>query len=152
MVPTPTSEDYLSRLLPPDISIHAGELEEFVQHPEAGAIVSFSGIVRPSENGCAIAGLDYETHDALALPELEQVVADTAARFDILRVACAHRTGFVPAGEKAVLVHVSARHRAPALEACEYLIADLKKRVPIWKNTISPAVCGELEEACNADN
>lgn len=126
-----------ARVLSPAHQIDPGDIYEFLDIPERGAMVTFSGIVRKTEQGQPIAGLSYESHDQMALPELRRVLAAALDKFDVLRVACVHRTGVVPVGEAAVFVAVGSRHRGPAFAACEYIIGELKASVPIWKSVVS---------------
>jgi molybdopterin synthase catalytic subunit len=51
----------------------------------------------------------------------------------LLEVRISHRIGFVPVGDASLLVRVGSRHRAGAFEAGEWIVDQLKKRVPIWK-------------------
>ncbi|MGB9692807.1 MAG: molybdenum cofactor biosynthesis protein MoaE [Candidatus Sumerlaeaceae bacterium] len=127
----------LCQLLAPGVVLNSEELVRFATAEPHGALVSFHGVVRPLENGAPISGLDYEWHDTLAERELHRIVAQTAARFPVTRVACAHRTGFVPAGETVVAIYVAADHRTPAFEACQAIIAELKAHVPIWKSPMA---------------
>ncbi|AXA37277.1 MAG: molybdenum cofactor biosynthesis protein MoaE [Candidatus Hydrogenedentota bacterium] len=120
-------------LLRPGVAIQPEELDTFVRGAGEGAVVTFAGIVRPLENGKPIEGLEYEWHATLAERELQKVVRDVASRYNLLRAACAHRTGFVAVGEPAVYIAVSALHRQAAFEACAALITELKRQVPIWK-------------------
>ena len=41
--------------------------------------------------------------------------------------------GRLEVGEASVIVAVSAPHRAEAFEACRFVIEELKKTAPIWK-------------------
>ncbi|MDR1708990.1 MAG: molybdenum cofactor biosynthesis protein MoaE, partial [Candidatus Accumulibacter sp.] len=65
--------------------------------------------------------------------------AEALARFGLIDARLVHRVGAVAAGENIVLIAAAAEHRAPALEACRWLIDELKERVPIWKKEITPA-------------
>lgn len=98
-----------------------------------GARVTFAGTVRPSEKGAPIAGLRYEVYASMAARKLEEVCDEALARFPILDIRIAHRQGFVPAGEDAVAIAVSAEHRAAAFDAARYAIERVKEIVPIWK-------------------
>ena len=126
----------LCRLLPPGETIDDDLLRAFATDVAHGALVSFHGVVRPLEQGCPIAGLTYEWHETLASRELAAVVQEVAEHTQVHRIACAHRTGFVPVGETVVAVYVSADHRGPAFEACHSVIAELKRRVPVWKTPV----------------
>jgi len=54
-------------------------------------------------------------------------------KFDVIDALVEHRVGDLQIGEIAVAVHVTSVHRGPAFDACEYIIDELKVRVPIWK-------------------
>lgn len=105
----------------------------------AGGVVEFWGVVRGQEDAEEIAGIDYEAHTAMAQRQLELLARDTADRFPVLELVVQHRIGFVPAAEPSLYVRVSAVHRGPAFAAAEWLIDELKRRIPVWKH---PAAIG----------
>lgn len=123
----------LVRILPPGAPIPFEELRRHVSYEECGAVVTFEGVVRLTEEGRTLQALDYEHHMTMALPELEKVCRDALERYDVRRTACIHRTGPVQVQEPSVVVCVGADHRGPAFEACQYIMDTLKKTVPIWK-------------------
>ena len=100
----------------------------------AGACVSFEGWVRDRNEGKAVQKLAYQAYAPLALAEGERIVAEAVAQFAIERAVCVHRTGELAIGDLAVWVGVSAAHRDAAFAACRYVIDEIKRRVPIWKN------------------
>ncbi|MCC5876623.1 MAG: molybdenum cofactor biosynthesis protein MoaE [Candidatus Sumerlaeia bacterium] len=99
----------------------------------AGALVTFSGIVRAREGERTIGHLDYEHYDGMAQQEMEKLVALAREKWPLRRVALVHRTGEVAVGEASVIVAVSAGHRKESFAAARYLIDALKESVPIWK-------------------
>jgi molybdopterin synthase catalytic subunit len=99
----------------------------------AGAVVDFWGVVRPLENGREIEGIDYEAHTAMAQHQLQTIAEESAQNFGLNKVIIHHRAGFVPAGEPSLFLQVSAPHRAAAFDASKWIVDELKKRVPIWK-------------------
>ncbi|MFT3792412.1 MAG: molybdenum cofactor biosynthesis protein MoaE [Rudaea sp.] len=101
---------------------------------QAGASVSFEGRVRDHNEGRAVVRLDYQAYAPLAQAEGERIVAEACARFATVDAACVHRVGALAIGDLAVWVGVSAAHRGAAFDACRYVIDEVKKRVPIWKN------------------
>ncbi|MDQ6656355.1 MAG: molybdenum cofactor biosynthesis protein MoaE [Verrucomicrobiota bacterium] len=101
---------------------------------EAGAIIDFWGVVRLHEAGAEIAGLEYEAHAAMAEYQLRSLASEAAARFQVTETLIHHRIGFVGVGEPSLLVRVASRHRAAAFEAGQWVVDELKKRVPIWKH------------------
>ncbi len=106
-----------------------------VSTPGTGGIGVFVGLVRDHDHGQAVTGLEYSAH-----PTVSDALAACAQRVmsahPIARLAVAHRTGLVGVGEIAVVVAVSAEHRAPALDATRALIDDLKLNVPLWKREL----------------
>jgi molybdopterin synthase catalytic subunit len=105
-----------------------------LDHAAAGAYASFEGWVRDHNDGRAVRRLDYQAYTALALAEGEAVLAEALARFRVREARCVHRLGRLAIGDLAVWVGVSADHRGDAFEACRWIIDEVKRRVPIWKN------------------
>lgn len=104
-----------------------------VAAPGAGAVVLFIGSVRELNVGRAVVSLRYEAYVAMALAELERIATETRRRWPGTALAAEHRTGELAVGEVAVVVAAAHAHREDAFAACRYLIEELKRRVPIWK-------------------
>ena len=77
--------------------------------------------------------LSYEAYEPMAKKVLRELADQAVARFGCLAVRIHHALGEVPPGEASVLVQVVCGHRAASLEACRFLIDQLKLRAPIWK-------------------
>jgi molybdopterin synthase catalytic subunit len=114
--------------------IDATALRARLLHARAGAFASFEGWVRNHNDGRAVDGLHYEAHERLAQAEGARILAEALGRFDILDAGCVHRIGELAIGDMAVWVGVVAEHRAPAFDACRWIIDTVKQRVPIWKH------------------
>jgi molybdopterin synthase catalytic subunit len=108
-------------------------LEAAVAHAGAGAICTFTGVVRDHSRGEQVTHLEYEAYAGMAERQMREIVAEIAERWPEARVAMAHRTGVLEIGEASVVVSVSCPHRAQAFEACRWGIDRLKESVPIWK-------------------
>ena len=114
--------------------------EEILQLPQrpvdtrAGAIVDFQGVVRGREDDREISGIEYEAHRAMAQHQLQLIAGKAVGQFGLRRLIIHHRIGFVPAGETSLLLQVAAGHRAEAFRASEWIIDELKRKVPIWKH------------------
>jgi molybdopterin synthase catalytic subunit len=104
-----------------------------MERAEDGAIVIFDGVVRNHSRNRKTLYLEYEAYEAMALSKLQELVAEAVRRFAIRNVALVHRLGHLEIGESSVLIAVFSAHRAPAFEACRWLIDTLKRTVPIWK-------------------
>jgi molybdopterin synthase catalytic subunit len=110
----------------------AGEIVE----ASDGALVSFAGVVRNSSEGGEVRALEYEAYGEMAEREMQRIAEEACGRFDVDRIAILHRVGRLEVGEVSVVVAVSAPHRGPAFDACEFCIDTLKQRVPIWKKEL----------------
>jgi molybdopterin synthase catalytic subunit len=112
-----------------------GEAVSWAVRPDCGGLVLFSGTARDHAEGRpGVERLEYEAYDTQVVPRLREVADEARARWPVLgRIALLHRTGLVEVGESAVVVVVSAPHRAEAFAAARYCIDTLKATVPIWK-------------------
>ena len=98
-----------------------------------GASVLFVGMVRDTNEGRAVTGIEYAAYESMAARELEAIIAEAASRFDTADIVVEHRIGKLHLGEASVAIAVAHAHRAPAYDASRFLIEQLKRRVPIWK-------------------
>lgn len=98
-----------------------------------GAISIFLGTVRNSNDGRPVSGIDYSAYDAMAVAEMNRIIAEASARFEGVEIAVEHRIGTLHVGDVSVAIACGHPHRGPALDANRYVIEELKKRVPIWK-------------------
>jgi molybdopterin synthase catalytic subunit len=109
--------------------------------PECGATVTLDGYARRYTKQAdgdlrETEYLEYEAYREMALKEMEALIALSKSKFDIANVGIVHRTGRLEIGETSVVISVAAPHRRAAFEACEWLIRELKRTVPIWKKEV----------------
>lgn len=117
-----------------DDPLSPADAQQFVEDPAAGATVVFTGTVRNHSEGRQVAGLTYEAYRERAEQQLAALAQHTLGEWPDLRaVWMAHRTGALAIGEAAVVVAVSAPHRAAAFTAASWAIETLKAEVAIWK-------------------
>ena len=116
-----------------DQPLDARRLEAAVGRAGAGAICTFTGVVRDNSRGRDTTGLEYEAYPGMAESQMHAISAEIAERWPEARVAMAHRTGVLEIGEASVVVSVSCPHRAEAIAACKWGIDRLKETVPVWK-------------------
>ena len=102
----------------------------------AGASVDFWGLVRALEDGREISGIEYEAHQAMAQHQMEMLVEAAQREFGLEEVVLQHRIGFVAAGEASLFLRVASAHRGAAFQASAWIVAELKKKVPIWKRPL----------------
>ncbi len=103
---------------------------------KAGASVDFWGVVRAREDGREISAIEYEAHETMAQHQLETIAAEAREKFGLEEVVLEHRIGRVAAGEASLFLRVASAHRAAAFEASVWIVAELKKKVPIWKQPL----------------
>ena len=103
----------------------------------AGAVVCFLGIVRGTEDGEPIQALEYEAFEKMARHQFKLLFDQVEQRWPMAEsVRLAHRVGVIAAGEPSLWVEVTAPHRGEAFAACEWLISEMKRTVPIWKKPV----------------
>jgi molybdopterin synthase catalytic subunit len=100
---------------------------------DIGAVVSFSGICRGSENETDIAALTLEHYPGMAEAEIQRHVDEALARWPLTGLTVIHRVGRLVPGEKIVLVLTASAHRQAAFQAAEFLMDYLKANAPFWK-------------------
>ena len=100
---------------------------------DVGAVVSFSGICRGSENGEPIAALTLEHYPGMAEAEIGRHADDALSRWPLQGLTIIHRFGRIAPGENIVLVVTASAHRQAAFEAAEFLMDYLKTNAPFWK-------------------
>jgi len=103
-----------------------------------GGIVTFLGCARDFSEGRDVFSINFEQYAGMAVAAMNSLHDEALETFDIIDVRIIHRVTTVHAGDQIVLIVVGAEHRKPAFEACEWIIDELKKRVPIWKKETTP--------------
>lgn len=99
-------------------------------------MVDFWGMVRGLEGGRDIEGIDYEAHREMAEHQMRGIAESATSKFGLAKVVLHHRIGFVPTAEASVVVRVESAHRAAAFGASQWIMDELKRTVPIWKNPV----------------
>ena len=99
----------------------------------AGAVLVFLGVVRDSEEGGPIQGIDYEAFLRMAEHQFNLLFDEVERRWPIEAIRLAHRVGYVRAGEPSLWLEILAPHRGEAFAAGQWLIDEMKRVVPIWK-------------------
>lgn len=110
------------------------EIRRKLFDPRSGGYVSFEGWVRNVNHEKDVLSLEYSAYDGMAIREGERILAEALQKFQIYDAHVVHSVGHLQIGDVAVWVGVGAKHRGQAFDACEYIIDELKIRVPIWKN------------------
>ncbi len=97
----------------------------------AGAIVSFSGVVRDLEGD--LERLELEHYPGMTERALTQICEEAGSRWALTGTTVIHRYGPMAVGEPIMMVMTASAHRAEAFQAAEFLMDYLKSRAPFWK-------------------
>lgn len=118
--------------------IDAARAFEFVNDAAAGGVAIFAGLTRTetAADGKALAALDYEAYEEMAISQMRDLAHRAREKWPIVRLAILHRTGRVPLAHPSVVIAVACPHRGEAFEACHWIIDTLKAEVAVWKKEI----------------
>jgi molybdopterin synthase catalytic subunit len=117
-------------------SIDVNKVIETASSLGAGAVNVFIGNVRDQAHDKKVLWLEYEAYESMAVAEIKKIIDHAAHRWGLLGWAVAHRIGTLKPGETAVVVAVSAKHRAATFEAGQYIMDAIKERAPIFKKEV----------------
>lgn len=109
---------------------------DWVECPRSGAIATFSGVVRDNSDGRQVDHLDYEAYVPMAVKVMKSIGERIVKERGVSKIFMAHRVGRLQVKEPAVVIAVSAPHRAEAIGASRLAIDELKLQVPIFKKEV----------------
>lgn len=104
-----------------------------VEDDAHGAALLFLGVVRDHAAGRAVRGIRYEAYEEMAAEVLGAIVAEASRLLGTDRIAVEHRVGELAVGEVSLGIAVSSPHRSEAYDASRYIIEEVKRRLPVWK-------------------
>ena len=119
-----------------DAALDVGGIARRVVPAECGATVTLDGYVRKFTKGRETLHLLYEAYEPMAIKEMQKLISQAKRDFEISNVGIVHRLGKLEIGETSIVIAVAAPHRKAAFAACEWLIKELKRTVPIWKKEV----------------
>ncbi len=99
----------------------------------AGAIVSFTGLVRPHSTSGQVTRLHLQAYSPMTERGIENAAREAAERWPLDALSIVHRTGDMAAGDAIVFVATASAHRRAAFEAADYLMDYLKTEAIFWK-------------------
>lgn len=111
--------DYQARIAPRDGAV--------------GATAVFVGTTRDDGEIPAVQRMELEHYPGMTERNLRLIAEQAHARWPIHDSLIIHRVGQLAPGDTIVVVATWAKHRAPALQGCQFLIEELKHRAPFWK-------------------
>jgi len=101
----------------------------------AGAVVSFTGVVRDVAGG--LSAMEIEHYPGMTGKAIAAIVDEAKSRWSLADALVIHRYGRLEAGEMIMMVATASRHRVDAFQAAEYLMDYLKSRAPFWKKELT---------------
>lgn len=101
-----------------------------------GAVICFAGVVRGTEGEARIQAIEYEAFQKMVEHQFALLFEEMETRWPIESVRLVHRIGVVKVNEPSLWVEIIAPHRGEAFAACQWLIDEMKRVVPIWKKPI----------------
>jgi len=102
-------------------------------NPRIGAVASFIGLVRDTNEGGTVAEMALEHYPGMTENAIEEIMVQAQARWSVLDALVIHRVGKLRPTDQIVLVVVASAHRGDAFAACEFIMDYLKTRAPFWK-------------------
>lgn len=117
------------------------ELEQLRQrnNGQAGAMVSFTGLVRDLNAGDTIMQMTLEHYPGMTEKALNKIELEANERWELTASIIIHRVGPLHPDDNIVFVAAASRHRKQAFRACEFMIDTLKTNAPFWKKETLPA-------------
>jgi molybdopterin synthase catalytic subunit len=109
----------------------------------AGAVVSFTGVVRDVDGG--LVSMEIEHYPGMTEKAIATIVSEAQSRWDLAGALVIHRHGRLSAGDQIMMVATASRHRVDAFQAAEFLMDYLKSRAPFWKKEMTQSGDGWVE-------
>ena len=102
-----------------------------------GAHEIFLGQVRADEiNENIVNAIEYSAHEKIANTVFHEIRETAFDKFDLSCMHIYHSLGKVKAGEICLFVFASSKHRKPVRHAIEFLVEEIKVKVPIFGKEI----------------
>jgi molybdopterin synthase catalytic subunit len=98
-----------------------------------GATASFVGTMRDFNDGKPVHSMMLEYYPGMTEKHIERICVQAVARWSVIDCLVIHRAGQIQINDAIVVIAVWASHRGDALDACKFIIEDLKSKAPFWK-------------------
>lgn len=118
---------------------------------DVGAVASFVGCVRESNDGESVSRMTLEHYPGMTERALEEICDEAMRRWDLVDLRVVHRVGPLEPGDAIVLVAVASAHRGEAFAACEFVMDYLKTKAPFWKKEETPSGARWVEARSSDD-
>jgi len=98
-----------------------------------GATATFIGSMRDFNDNTDVSRMVLEHYPEMTQRYLDKLEAEASKRWDLLDTLIIHRVGVINPADPIVLIACWSTHRRAALDACSWLIEELKHHAPFWK-------------------
>lgn len=135
----------MSERTPKNVFIEGAISSEFIAQSIAkhqskttiGAHDIFLGQVRADEvDGKTISAIEYTAYDDMANAKFHEIRETTFEKFNLTCMHIYHSLGIVKAGEICLFVFVSSKRRKEVFKALEYVVEEIKAKVPVYGKEI----------------
>ncbi|MGB9694816.1 MAG: molybdenum cofactor biosynthesis protein MoaE [Caldisericaceae bacterium] len=113
--------------------IHEQEVIDSLRSDAAGSVLVFIGEPRRSDDDGKVVSIEYSAYEEMAIKELNKIEAEARKKEGIIDIVIIHRVGDVPLKETSLLVIVTSAHRKEGYEVSQWIVEEIKSKVPIWK-------------------
>ncbi|XP_018496782.1 molybdopterin synthase catalytic subunit [Galendromus occidentalis] len=104
---------------------------------DCGAISIFLGTTRADiVDGKKVEALRYEAYEAMALKIMQALCDQVRKIYPVKNLIVSHRTGVVKVKEDSIMIICVGGHRSESIKATEWLINEIKAKLPVWKKEI----------------
>lgn len=111
-------------------------LSEFAENMPAGrdgASASFIGTMRDFNDNARVTSMTLEHYPAMTARYLDKLEQQAYEKWPLTDCLIVHRVGDIEISQAIVLIGCWSAHRRAALDACAWLIEELKYNAPFWK-------------------
>lgn len=107
--------------------------EQSALDKQFGATSSFIGSMRDFNDDADVSAMMLEHYPEMTQHYLNNLEMQAKQRWDLLDTLIIHRVGNILPAEPIVLIACWSAHRRASLDACSWLIEELKHHAPFWK-------------------
>ena len=113
------------------------EIEQFQESiklsGKVGATASFVGTMRDFNQQQQVHGMTLEYYPEMTEKHIGRICKEATEKWSLLDILVIHRVGEIAIDDAIVAIAVWASHRGDAMDACRYILEDLKSKAPFWK-------------------
>ena len=126
------------------------EYEAKAEHDiQFGATATFIGTMRDFNDSSDVSAMTLEHYPAMTQHYLDKLISEAKNQWDLIDVLIIHRVGDILPSQPIMLIACWSAHRRASLDACNWLIEELKHRAPFWKKETRPDGTRWVEQNTN---